>query len=280
MDAAAVARALQDVRFDARQASRHEDRAADERRRRNCPRGRAPTSSSLLPRRAPCTTRTPTTSSRPSSPRRPRPPPNGTPPYARRSGSRPAPTSSRRRASWAHWSRPSPARATKPSATSSPAAPDCAWRPTSTPGSPAPSPRTAATAPTRPPVRGPPASCRSRSSRTRAAVRARPPGPGRRGPTRRRRPGGDRRPRRAPQPCRGASRPGGEPGVNRDQEEPEVVAVWHTAAPSAGTSRSCSPTARSTRGPSRRSAIRTTLARRTPTTTPSASAPSSHARSA
>ncbi|MEV6397112.1 hypothetical protein AB0M39_20415 [Streptomyces sp. NPDC051907] len=70
-----------------------------------------------------------------------------------REAARLAPTSSRRCASWARWSRPSPVPGTKPSGTNSPGARAGTSRPTSTDGSRTPWPRASGTTATRPPAR-------------------------------------------------------------------------------------------------------------------------------
>nr|AAO50188.1 hypothetical protein [Streptomyces violaceoruber] len=74
--------------------------------------------------------------------------------------------SSRRCASWARWSRPSPAPATKPSGTNSPGEPAGTSRSTSTAGSRTPWPCTSGTTAIRPPARKQPAFSPCRSSST------------------------------------------------------------------------------------------------------------------
>ncbi|MCT9011277.1 hypothetical protein [Streptomyces rhizosphaerihabitans] len=111
--------------FDARQHSRHEHLADDER-------GRAEFAeqqridqplAAAAPDTVYDTDAVVQESSQPHPPRHPHPQPSGKPSRAKPPGSRPAPMSSRHCANSAHWSRPSPARATQPYGTNSPAAP-------------------------------------------------------------------------------------------------------------------------------------------------------------
>ncbi|WP_327330511.1 hypothetical protein OG265_37080 (plasmid) [Streptomyces sp. NBC_01208] len=118
MDTGAVAAALDEARLDARQASRHEDLADDVR-------GPAELAEwerieQLLAAAPPGTVYDPDTDPvvRAELEAEAAAAPPGKPSCAKRCGSRPAPTSSRRCASSAPWSRPSPAPGTKPSVTS------------------------------------------------------------------------------------------------------------------------------------------------------------------
>ncbi|MGW2987565.1 hypothetical protein [Streptomyces goshikiensis] len=156
MDAGAAAAALEDARFDARQASRNED-LADE------VRGPAELAeweriAELLAAAVPGTVYDPDVDDvlQAELATTPRPPP-GKPSYAKPPGLRPAPTNSSNCAASAPWARPSRPKATKPYATNSPAARAGTSRRTSTAGSPTPWQPTAGTAATQPPARPPPA---------------------------------------------------------------------------------------------------------------------------
>ncbi len=228
---------------------------------RNSRSGSASTSCSPPRPRAPSRpTRTPTTSSRPSSPPKPRPPPHGRPSCAKPPGSRPAPMSSRRCASSARWSRPSPREGDEAAqdeltrrAGGYVQADVDAWLAQALAAHRGhyadPAAREAAASLLPQPVLAYVALLSALARLVPAA---------------------------APGELTFAARLAtAEPEATAD-----LAALLTRATESADTSSSCSPTAPSTRGPNHRSVRRTTPARTTPTTTRSATARARHAPSA